>query len=165
MARRRRCLELGRRWRQRKLFPPHGIGFGQARPARARFHRGHLALFQSNAGGRCAGLPLLALGVGGCSGATPGAADSRGAVKTPWIGTSLGFGAVAEAATTPGMEYGGVKGAVPPVSMAGDSERWRRARGEFSASDCPSRARCGFLPRAGARAAYLVRAIVQNDAR
>jgi hypothetical protein len=46
---------------------------------------------------------------------------------------------------TPGMEYGGFKGAAPLVSMAGESEGWRRAGAwRISADGCPSRARCGF---------------------
>jgi hypothetical protein len=75
-----------------------------------------------------------------------------------------GFGAAA--AATPGMEYGGVKGAALSESTAGGSEEWRRvgARGVFSRRLVFARLLWLFT-RAGARAAYLVRGIVQNGAR
>jgi hypothetical protein len=79
---------------------------------------------------------VLALGAGSCGGAATCAVNGRGAVKRPWAGAALGFGAatVAPAAVTPGMEYGGVKGArrrSPWSSRARSGGGW--ARGEFLA--------------------------------
>jgi hypothetical protein len=91
------------------------------------------------------------------------AVDGHGAMKRPRAGAALGFGAVA---ATPGMEYGGVKGAAPSESMVVASEEWRRvgARGVFRrwlvfASSL------WLFTRAGARATYLVHGIVRNDVR
>jgi hypothetical protein len=110
---------------------------------------------------------LPALGAGSYGGAATDAVDGRDAVKRPQAGATLGFGAAADlAAVTPRMEYEGVKGVAPSESMADGSEEWRRAgtRGVFSQWLGFTRSMWLFT-RAGARAAYLVRGIVQNGAR
>jgi hypothetical protein len=112
---------------------------------------------------------LPALGAGSYGGAAIDAVDGRGAVKRPQARATLGWFGAAEAAdptaVTLGMEYGGVKRAAPLESMDGRSEEWRRAgaRGVFSRRLAFARSLWLFT-RAGARTAYLVRGIVQNDA-